>query len=151
VAVSVGEERVAERRAETDWRAIEESPEFRELTRQKRSFVVPATIFFMVWYFGFIALCGYASDFMGREFLTDGLTVGYVLALTQFVMSWALAAMYVRRANRVFDPLAERARQAAGAAETAGTGRFRRGVFGEGPAGDGAAARDATSEEVPRR
>ena len=138
---------MAEHRAETDWRAIEESPEFRELTRRKKAFVVPATIFFMVWYFGFIVLCGYASDFMGREFLADGLTVGYVLALTQFVMSWALAAMYVRRANRVFDPLAARVRESAGEAETGTSGRFRRGVFGDEPV-----ARDAaTSEEVPRR
>ena len=147
MAVQLVEQRAAEHRAETDWRAIEESPEFRELTSRKRAFVVPATIFFMVWYFGFIALCGYAPDFMGREFITDGLTVGYVLALTQFVMSWALAAMYVRRANRVFDPLAARVRESAGESETAGTGRFRRGVFGEEPV-----ARDAaTSEEVSQR
>jgi uncharacterized membrane protein (DUF485 family) len=147
VADHVLEQRAAGRRTETDWRAIEESPEFRELTSRKKAFVVPATIFFMVWYFGFIALCGYAPDFMGREFITDGLTVGYVLALTQFVMSWALAAMYVRRANRVFDPLAERARQAAGPLEPAGTGRFRRGVFD-----DRSATSDvATSEEVSRR
>jgi uncharacterized membrane protein (DUF485 family) len=151
VAVQVVEERAAEHRAETDWRAIEESPEFRELTSRKKAFVVPATIFFMVWYFGFIALCGYAPDFMGREFITDGLTVGYVLALTQFVMSWALAAMYVRRANRVFDPLATRVREMA---EPARTGRFRRGVFDERPLtsdGDRPVARDtAMSEEVQR-
>ena len=147
MADQVVEERAAQRRAKTDWTAIEESPEFRELTSRKKAFVVPATIFFMVWYFGFIALCGYAPDFMGREFLTDGLTVGYVLALTQFVMSWALAAMYVRRANKVFDPLAERARQAAAPVESAGTGRFRRGLFD-----DGAAPADAdTREEVPHR
>jgi uncharacterized membrane protein (DUF485 family) len=54
-------------------------------------------------------LAGYAPDFMGREFLTDGLTVGYVLALSQFVMTWGLAWLYLRKADRVFDPLAERA------------------------------------------
>jgi len=97
---------VAQQRTDTDWTAIEQSPEFQELTRRRRAFVVPATIFFMVWYFGFIALCGYAPDFMGREFITDGLTVGYVLALTQFLMTWVLGAMYARRANRVWDPLA---------------------------------------------
>ena len=47
---------------------------------------------------------------MGREFITDGLTVGYVLALSQFLMTWVLGAMYVRRANRVWDPLAARVR-----------------------------------------
>jgi uncharacterized membrane protein (DUF485 family) len=98
---------------EIDWEAAERSPEFRELVRKKKAFVVPATIFFLVWYFGFIILAGYAPDFMGREFLTDGLTVGYVLALSQFVMTWVLGAMYLRRADRDFDPLAERAAQVA--------------------------------------
>ena len=70
--------------------------------------MVPATIFFLTWYFGFIILAGYAPDFMGSEFIVDGLTVGYVLALSQFVMTWVLGWMYVRRADRVFDPLAER-------------------------------------------
>jgi uncharacterized membrane protein (DUF485 family) len=122
---------VADERTDTDWVAIERSREFQELTRSKRAFVVPATIFFMVWYFGFIALCGYAPDFMGREFITDGLTVGYVLALTQFLMTWVLAVMYTRRANRVWDPLAARVRESVeGAASTADAGpttRFRRG------------------------
>ena len=96
-----------------DWVAAERSPEFRELIRKKRAFVVPATIFFLAWYFGFIILAGYAPDFMGREFITDGLTVGYALALSQFVMVWVLGAMYLRRADRDFDPLAERAAQVA--------------------------------------
>ena len=98
---------------EIDWVAAERSPEFRELIRKKRSFVVPATIFFLAWYFGFVILAGYAPDFMGREFLADGLTVGYVLALSQFVMTWVLGAWYLRKADREFDPLAERAAQVA--------------------------------------
>jgi uncharacterized membrane protein (DUF485 family) len=98
---------------EIDWAAAERSPEFRELIRKKRSFVVPATIFFLAWYFGFVILAGYAPDFMGREFLTDGLTVGYVLALSQFVMTWGLGAWYLRKSDREFDPLAERAAQVA--------------------------------------
>jgi uncharacterized membrane protein (DUF485 family) len=102
-----------DRHPEIDWAAAERSPEFRELVRKKRAFVVPATIFFLAWYFGFIILAGYAPDFMGREFITDGLTVGYALALTQFIMTWVLGAMYLRRADRDFDPLAERAARVA--------------------------------------
>jgi uncharacterized membrane protein (DUF485 family) len=98
---------------EIDWVAAEKSPEFRELIKKKRAFVVPATIFFLSWYFGFILLAGYAPDFMGREFLTDGLTVGYVLALTQFIMTWGLGWLYLRKADRIFDPLAERAAEVA--------------------------------------
>ena len=101
---------------EIDWEAAERSPEFRELIKRKRAFVVPATIFFLSWYFGFIILAGYAPDFMGREFITDGMTVGYALALTQFVMVWGLGWWYLRKADRDFDPLAERAAEVALAA-----------------------------------
>ncbi len=94
---------------EIDWEAAARSPEFRELVKKKRSFVVPGTIFFLAWYFGFVILAGYAPDFMGREFLADGLTVGYALALSQFVMTWALGAWYLRKSDREFDPLAKRA------------------------------------------
>jgi uncharacterized membrane protein (DUF485 family) len=91
-----------------DWVAAERSPEFRELIARKRRFVIPATAFFLTWYVGFIALAGYAPDFMGKP-VYQGFTVGYALALSQFVMSWTLAWLYVRRADNVFDPLAERA------------------------------------------
>ena len=137
-----------EHHSEIDWQAVERSPEFRELVRRKKAFVIPGTIFFLAWYFGFIILAGYAPDFMGREFITDGLTVGYVLALSQFVMTWVLGWMYLRKADRVFDPLAARAREAvtaaAGAREAAG--RFRRGEVAEEPV-----VPSETSEEAPRR
>jgi uncharacterized membrane protein (DUF485 family) len=92
-----------------DWIAAEKSPEFQELVSTRNRFVVPCTIFFLVWYLGFILLAGSAKDFMGKEFLFDGLTVGYVLALSQFVMVWVLAWAYIRKAERDFDPLAKAA------------------------------------------
>ena len=108
-----------------DWIAAERSPEFQELVSRRRRFVVPATVGFLAWYLGFIALAGYAPDFMG-ESIYEGLTVGYVLALTQFVMVWGLGWLYLRQADRVFDPLAERAAQVArdaGRAAPGGGGR----------------------------
>jgi uncharacterized membrane protein (DUF485 family) len=110
---------------EIDWVAAERSPEFRELIKKKRAFVIPATAFFLIWYFGFIFLAGYAPDFMGEEFITDGVTVGYALALTQFVMTWVLGWLYLRKADRDFDPLAERAAEVALQAGDK-TGRFER-------------------------
>jgi uncharacterized membrane protein (DUF485 family) len=111
---SVGDEAAGpSHHPEIDWIAAERSPEFRELVRRRSGFVIPATVFFLAWYFGFIVLAGYAPDFMGEEFLVDGLTVGYVLALTQFVMTWVLGWLYLRRSDRVFDPLAQRAAEQA--------------------------------------
>ena len=92
--------------------AAEESDEFKELIAKRRRFVLPATIFFLAWYFGFVILAGYAPDFMG-ESVYEGLTVGYLLALSQFVMVWALGFMYLKRADRDFDPLAKRAAERA--------------------------------------
>jgi uncharacterized membrane protein (DUF485 family) len=100
------QERVAA--STVDWEAIERSPEFQELVRRRRSYVIPCTIFFLAWYMGFIALCAYAPDFMGER-VYEGLTVGYCLALTQFVMVWGLGIWYLRKSDREFDPLAEKA------------------------------------------
>jgi uncharacterized membrane protein (DUF485 family) len=106
-----------------DWEGIERSPEFQELVTAKRRFVVPATIFFLAWYLGFILLCGYAEDFMA-ESVYEGLTVGYVLALTQFVMVAVLGLMYLRRADRVFDPLSDKVARLAERGDR--TGRIER-------------------------
>ena len=102
----------ASARDRIDWVAAERSPEFQKLVRAKRSFVLPASIFFFIWYFGFVLLAGYAESFMG-ESIYQGFTVGYALALSQFVMVWVLGAWYVRKASREWDPLAERARERA--------------------------------------
>jgi uncharacterized membrane protein (DUF485 family) len=112
-----------------DWEAAERSPEFRELIAARRRFVLPATIFFLSWYIGFILLAGYAEDFMARS-IYQGLTVGYCLALTQFVMVGALGLMYLRRSENVYDPLAETA-----AARALSTARSAQ-APGDAPAGD---------------
>ena len=112
-----------------DWEAIERSPEFQELVRRRRSFVLPGTIFFLSYYMAFILLCGYAEDFMASS-VYEGLTVGYCLALTQFVMVFALGIIYLRKADHVYDPLAQRvvtkAGDDGGEAGRAAEGRFAR-------------------------
>ena len=107
-----------------DWEAIEASPAFQELVTKRRSFVLPATIFFLAYYMAFILLCGYAEDFMA-ESVYQGLTVGYCLALTQFAMVFVLGIMYLRRAERDYDPLAERVVELASSERREG-GRFER-------------------------
>jgi uncharacterized membrane protein (DUF485 family) len=82
------------------------------LITKRRRFVLPATIFFLAWYFGFIILAGYAEDFMG-ESIYEGFTVGYLLALSQFIMVWTLGWLYLKKADRDFDPLARKAAETA--------------------------------------
>ena len=89
----------------TDWAAIERLPEFRALVRAKRAFVVPATLFFLVYYFALPALVGYWPAVMSRP-VVGHINIAYLFALSQFVMAWLLMAMYVRRARR-YDRMAD--------------------------------------------
>jgi hypothetical protein len=73
------------------------------------------------------------------ERIVKGFTVGYALALSQFVMTWVLAGLYLKRANEVLDPIRARIVKSAGATGTPETrgvrGRIRR--FGRrGQGGD---------------
>ncbi len=110
-----------------DYERIERSPEFQELVRKRRAFVLPATIFFLAWYMGFILLAGYAPDFMGSS-VYEGLTVGYCLALTQFLMVFVLGITYLRKSDRHYDPLAKKVVDMAenGELATDGSTRFER-------------------------
>jgi uncharacterized membrane protein (DUF485 family) len=103
---------VREHAPEIDWDGAERSPEFKRLVSGRRRFIIPATIFFMVLYFGFIALAGWAPGFMS-ESISGGFTVGWALGLSLFPMTWGLAWLYLRKSDRDFDPLAERAAERA--------------------------------------
>jgi len=88
-----------------DWAELERLPEFRDLVRAKRAFIVPATIFFVAYYFALPALVGYWPDAMSTR-VWGPLNIAYLFALSQFAMAWILMALYVRRARR-FDEQAE--------------------------------------------
>jgi uncharacterized membrane protein (DUF485 family) len=84
-----------------DWTAIEATPAFRALVASKRRFIVPATVFFIVYYFALPVLVGYFPDAMSRD-VVGKINVAYLFALSQFFMAWVVMALYVRRA-RGFD------------------------------------------------
>jgi uncharacterized membrane protein (DUF485 family) len=84
-----------------DWPAIEAEPAFRELVAAKRRFIIPATLFFVVYYFALPILVGYFPGAMEKDVIGE-INLAYLFALSQFAMAWVLMAMYVRRA-RDFD------------------------------------------------
>ena len=83
-----------------------DSTRFAELLRTKRRFLIRATLFFTAYYFALPILCGYAPNLMSRKVL-GSVSLAYLFALSQFVMAWALAAIYVRKA-RSLDELMRR-------------------------------------------
>jgi uncharacterized membrane protein (DUF485 family) len=81
----------------SDWDRVAMAPEFRALVAQKLRFIVPATVFFVAYYFALPILVGYAPDLMDRRVLGP-LNIAYLFALSQFFMAWILAGLYVRTA-----------------------------------------------------
>jgi uncharacterized membrane protein (DUF485 family) len=85
--------------ASTDWARVDNMPEFRELMAAKVRFIVPATIFFIVYYFALPVLVGYAPKFMDTPVIGP-VNIAYLFALSQFFMAWILAWIYMRVADK---------------------------------------------------
>ncbi len=87
-----------------DWEKLAASDRFRRLVAAKKRFIIPAMIFFIVYYFALPVLIGYARPFMEKRVLGP-VNLAYLFALSQFFMAWIIAALYVRAAAR-FDKMA---------------------------------------------
>ncbi len=93
-----------------EWVRVERTSAFKELISAKRAFIIPATIFFMVFYFGLPFLAAFTTVLNVK--VIGSLTLAYIYALAQFAMTWILMHLYVSRANK-WDDLVDRARQEA--------------------------------------
>jgi uncharacterized membrane protein (DUF485 family) len=91
--------------AVTATEAVGKDPEMVELEHRHRSFVWPATVFFLIYYMALNVLAGTSPDLMGKKLLGQ-FTFGYLFALSQFLMAFVVAWVYSRWAARRIDPLA---------------------------------------------
>ena len=87
-----------------EWKRIEASAEFQALAAKKRAFILPATVFFIVYYFALPVLVGYFPGVMETRVLGK-INLAYLFALSQFFMSWGVMWLYIRRA-RDYDAMA---------------------------------------------
>jgi uncharacterized membrane protein (DUF485 family) len=96
-----------------DWDRVAALAEFKALLRAKARFIVPATVFFIAYYFALPLLVGYAPQWMARK-VFGVVNWAYLFALSQFFVAWLIAILYMRAASR-FDAMArdivERARK----------------------------------------
>jgi uncharacterized membrane protein (DUF485 family) len=81
-----------------DWTAIARTPRFRALVQRRRRFVVAGTLFYTGYFIVYLALLGYAHDFMSKEVLGSfslALLGGFSLCVLAPIMAW----LYARRAG----------------------------------------------------
>lgn len=93
---------MARRPARPTWQRVAKSPDFRKLLELRATFIVPATIFFIVYYFALPVLVGYWPDLMTTP-VWGPVNLAYVFALSQFFMAWTVAALYVRACGELDD------------------------------------------------
>ncbi len=94
-----------------EWVRIERTSAFQELIKKKKAFIIPATIFFMIFYFTLPFLTAFTTVL---NFTVIGAISGaYLYAFAQFIMTWALAHLYLSQANKWDDLVDESRRQAA--------------------------------------
>lgn len=86
--------------------AVQNTPEFQALRSKFRGFVFPVTAFFLVWYFLFVFLSIFATDFMSTRVFGQ-INIGLIFGLLQFVTTFAITFIYARWAGRELDPAAD--------------------------------------------
>jgi uncharacterized membrane protein (DUF485 family) len=90
---------------EADWNRIAGSPRFQHLLAIKKVFIVPAFLFFLAYYLLLPILLGYAPRLMSTR-VVGTVTLAYLFALSQFVVGWIIAWLYLRASAR-FDRLVD--------------------------------------------
>lgn len=75
----------------------------RQLDQARWRIALALTSAMVLVYFGFIALVAFGRSVLAIQ-VTRGLSLGILLGALVIVASWVLTWVYVRWANRVYDP-----------------------------------------------
>ena len=99
-----------DRTAASGYEAVHASRDFRTIRRRADSFIVPACILFLTWYFLFVIIAVFAPGFLRISVFGD-VNVGLCFGLLQFASTFTIAICYRYWARRRLDPLADRFRR----------------------------------------
>jgi len=95
--------------SEAHYVTVQQSPEFQELRRNYRGWVLPVAAASLIWYFAYVILAAYAHDFMSHK-VVGNINVALILGLLQFVTTFGVTALYIHHAGKVLDPASARIR-----------------------------------------
>jgi uncharacterized membrane protein (DUF485 family) len=89
-----------------DWKAIAADPRFHALHRKKMFFLWGLMTFSVVFYFLLPIGAAYFQDLFKVKVFGGPVNVGILFALSEFIVAWAIAFYYARKANTEFDTAA---------------------------------------------
>ena len=88
-----------------NWAAINADPRFQTLHRKKTNFLSMLMIISVIYYFLLPIGAAYFPDLFKIK-VWGVINVGILFALSEFIVAWAIAFIYSRRANAEFDAMA---------------------------------------------
>ena len=91
-------------------REVLASPELRRLVARRWAISLALTAALFVAYYGFILLVALDKELLARK-VGEVTTLGIPIAVAVIVVAWALTAIYVVWANRVYDPAVDALRK----------------------------------------
>ncbi|WP_087972611.1 DUF485 domain-containing protein [Oceanobacillus rekensis] len=107
----------AKRSIETDFVKVAESGPFKKLIQERKRFIFPLTIFFLLFYFLLPILTSYTTIL--RTPAIGDISWAWIYAFAQFIMTWVLCTVYVkksasfdRQSKQLMDDMLEKEREA---------------------------------------
>ncbi|WP_188454093.1 DUF485 domain-containing protein [Virgibacillus oceani] len=91
-------------REEPDFEKVADGAQFKELVQERKKFIVPMTVFFLVFYFSLPVLTSYTT-ILNTPAIGD-ISWAWIFALAQFIMTWVLCTVYVKK-SASFDKKAD--------------------------------------------
>ena len=88
------------------WEAIEADPRFQALQKDKNRFLWRMMLFALIYFFCLPIATAYFQTILKVK-IWGVINVGLLFALSQFIVAWAIAAIYAKRANTEFDARAK--------------------------------------------
>lgn len=106
------EEPGAAKNADADVLArVVSDPRYHELLARRGRFTWLLTGIMLVVFFGYILLIAFNKAFLARPIAGGATSIGIPIGLGVILVGIALTGVYVRRANREFDPLVRSLRE----------------------------------------
>jgi uncharacterized membrane protein (DUF485 family) len=88
----------SEQKKEIPYEKLIQTDEFKGLLRSKKAFIIPTTIFFLIFYFALPLLAAY-TKVLHTEVIGP-ITGAWVFAGLQFLLVWILGFIYIKKSEK---------------------------------------------------
>ncbi len=93
---------------------VKNNPKYQKLVKERSKFAWTLSIIMLVVYYAFIMTIAFNPSFLGTKIGDGVMTIGIPIGIAIIFIAFALAGIYVKRANGEFDELTKEVREELG-------------------------------------